>query len=160
MAGTAAFDPLVAGQVAAQQTLNALLAPERLARMGEQHRANPDSPGVDAVAGRLLALTDAPQPSTRLAAVRRALGTRIIVSLAKAAMSAEAGVDATTRIDQALHDWAEAQTGKRFADPADRAWALSTARLLKDRDALKALLASDKADLPIPPGMPIGDIQD
>ena len=160
MAGTAAFDPLVAGQVAAQQTLNALLAPERLARMGEQHRANPDSPGVDAVAGRLLALTDAPQPSTRLGAVRRALGTRIIVSLAKAAMSADAGVDATTRIDQALHDWAEAQTGKRFADPADRAWALSTARLLNDRDALKALLASDKAELAIPPGMPIGATDD
>ncbi len=160
MAGTAAFDPLVAAQVAAQQTLNALLAPERLARMAEQHRANPDSPGVDAVAARLLAFTDAPQATARLGAVRRALGTRIILSLAKAAMSSDAGVDATTRIDQALHDWAEAQTGKRFADPADRAWALSTARQLKDRDALKALLASDKADLPIPPGMPIGDIQD
>jgi hypothetical protein len=160
MAGTAAFDPLVAAQVAAQQTLNALLAPERLARMAEQHRADPASPGIDSVAGRLLALTDAPQPSMRLAAVRRALGTRIIVSLAKAAMSAEAGVDATTRIDQALHDWAEAQTGRRFADPADRAWVLSTARLLKDRDALKALLASDKAELPIPPGMPIGATDD
>lgn len=160
MAGTAAFDPLVAAQVAAQQTLNALLAPERLARLAEQHRANPDSPGVDAVAARLLALTDAPTATARLGAVRRALGTRIILSLAKAAMSADAGVDATTRIDQALHDWAEAQVKARFADPADRAWALSTARLLKDRDALKALLASDKAELPIPPGMPIGSLED
>jgi hypothetical protein len=160
MAGPAAFDPLVAAQVAAQQTLNALLAPERLARMAEQHRANPDSPGVDAVAARLLALTDAPQATARLGAVRRALGTRIILSLAKAAMSSDAGVDASTRIDQALHDWAEAQTGKRFADPADRAWALSTARLLKDRDALKAMLAGDKADMPIPPGMPIGSLED
>lgn len=158
MAGPAAFDPLVAAQVAAQQTLNALLAPERLARMAEQHRANPDSPGVEAVAQRLLALTDAQQATTRLGAVRRALGTRIILSLAKAAMSADAGVDASTRIDQALHDWADAQTRRRFADPADRAWALSTARLLKDRDALKAMLASDKTDLPIPPGMPIGSL--
>lgn len=160
MAGPAAFDPLVAAQVAAQQTLNALLAPERLARLAEQHRANPDSPGVDAVAARLLALTDAPTASARLGAVRRALGTRIIVSLARAAMAPDAGVDAVTRIDQALHDWAEAQAGKRFADPADRAWALSTARLLRDRDALKALLASDKAEMPVPPGMPIGDMQD
>ncbi len=158
MAGAAAFDPLVAAQVAAQQTLNALLAPERLARMAEQHRTNQDSPGVDTVAQRLLALIDAPATTARLGAVRRALGMRIIVSLAKAAMSSDSGVDAATRIDQALHDWAEAQTGKRFADPADRAWALSTARLLKDRDALKALLASDKAELPIPPGMPIGSM--
>jgi len=160
MAGPAAFDPLVAAQVAAQQTLNALLAPERLARLAEQHRANPDSPGVDAVTQRLLALTGERQADTRLGAVRRALGTRIILSLARAAMAADAGVDAATRIDQALHDWAEAQAKARFADPADRAWALSTARLLKDRDALKALLASDKAELPIPPGMPIGDMQD
>jgi hypothetical protein len=160
MAGPAAFDPLVAAQVAAQQTLNALLAPERLARMAEQHRASPDSPGVETVAQRLLALTDAQQATTRLGAVRRALGTRIILSLAKAAMSAEAGVDASTRIDQALHDWADAQTSRRFADPADRAWALSTARLLKDRDALKAMLAGDKADMPIPPGMPIGSLED
>ncbi|PXW73790.1 uncharacterized protein DUF5117 [Blastomonas natatoria] len=160
MAGAAAFDPLVAAQVAAQQTLNALLAPERLARMAEQHRADNAIPGAHTVAQRLLALADAPVANARLGAIRRALGTRIMVSLARAAASPDAGVDAATRIDQALHEWADAQTGKRFADPADRAWALSTARLLSDRDALKAMLASDKADLPIPPGMPIGSLED
>lgn len=160
MAGAAAFDPLAAAQVAAQQTLNALLAPERLARMADQHRADPASPGAQIVTQRLLALVDAPVRDTRLAAVRRALGTRIILSLAKAAAAPGSGVEASTRIDQALHDWAQAQDNRRFADPADRAWALSTARLLKDRDALKAMLASDQAEVPIPPGMPIGSMED
>ena len=160
MAGAAVFDPLAAAEVAAQQTLNALLAPDRLARMADQHRADPASPGVDTVVQRLLALADARQADARLGAVRRVLGTRIILSLARAAAAPGTGVNAATRIDQALHDWAEAQGSNRFADPADRAWALSTARLVKDRDALKAMLASDRAEVPIPPGMPIGAMED
>jgi hypothetical protein len=157
MAGAAAFDPLSASQVAAQVTLNALLAPERLARMTQQHRADPASPGADVIAGRLLALADARSGDSHLGAVSRVLGTRIMLSLAKAARDASSGIEASSRIDQALHDWAEAQGTRRFVDPADRAWALSTARLLQDREALGALLASQQAEVPIPPGMPIGD---
>ncbi|MFN3473498.1 MAG: zinc-dependent metalloprotease [Blastomonas sp.] len=157
MAGAAAFDPLSASQVAAQVTLNALLAPERLARMTQQHRADPASPGADVIAGRLLALADARSGDSRLGAVSRVLGTRIMLSLAKAARDASSGIEASSRIDQAVHDWAEAQGTRRFVDPADRAWALSTARLLQDREALGALLASQQAEVPIPPGMPIGD---
>ncbi|MFN3820240.1 zinc-dependent metalloprotease [Blastomonas sp.] len=156
MAGAAAFDPLAASQVAAQITLNALLAPERLARMTQQHRADPASPGAQSVAQRLLALVDAPAGEARLQPVRRALATRIVLSLAKAARNGASGIDASSRIDQALHDWADAQAGRRFGDPADRAWALSMARLVKDRDALTAALAGEKAEVPIPPGMPIG----
>jgi hypothetical protein len=158
MAGAAAFDPLAASQVAAQVTLNALLAPERLTRMTQQHRADPASPGANVIAQRLLVLADAPAGDARLGAVRRALGTRIVLSLAKAARNAASGVEASSRIEQALLDWAEAQGARRFADPADRAWALSTARLLKDREALGAALAGEKAEVPIPPGMPIGSM--
>lgn len=156
MAGAAAFDPLAAAQVAAQHTLNALLAPQRLARLAAQHRADSAGPGPGTVADRLLALVDAQTGSARLAAVRRAVGTRIILSLAQAARDADTGTEAGTRIDQALSDWAEAQPRRRFGSPADRAWALSTARLLTDREALRALLSSPVADVSIPPGMPIG----
>lgn len=157
MAGAAAFDPLAASQVAAQVTLNALLAPDRLARMTQQHRADAASPGANAIVQRLLALADARSGDARLGAVSRVLGTRILLSLARAARDGASGIEASSRIDQALQDWAEAQATRRFADPADRAWALSTARLLKDREALGALLASQQAEVPIPPGMPIGD---
>ncbi|GGB72201.1 zinc-dependent metalloprotease [Blastomonas aquatica] len=160
MAGSAVFDPLAASQVAAQLTLNALLAPERLARLADQHRADGAVPGPHTVAERLLALVDAPAPDARLGAVRRVLGSRVIVSLAKAAADPGSGIEASSRIGQALQDWAQAQASRRFADPADRAWALSAARMLKDRDALAAAIADDKTAVPIPPGMPIGSGED
>jgi hypothetical protein len=159
MAGAAAFDPLAASEVAAQVTLNALLAPERLARMTQQHRADPASPGAHVIAQRLLALVDTSAGDARQGPVRRALGTRVILSLAMAAHDGNSGTEAASRIDQALHDWADAQRSRRFADPADRAWALSTARLLQDREALKAALAGERAQVPIPPGMPIGSTE-
>ena len=157
MAGTAAFDPLAAAQVAAQVTLDALLAPERLARLAAQHRAAPASPGPDLLARRLVALLDAGPGDLRQAGVRRAVGTRIVLSLAAAAADPASGSEAAGLFDQALLDWAEAQSRRRISDPADRAWALSTARLLQDRAALKAVLASGTARLSVPPGMPIGD---
>lgn len=160
MAGSAVFDSLAASQVAAQVTLNALLAPERLARMAQQHRADPASPGPHVIAQRLLALADASSGDARLGPVRRVLGTRIVLSLARAARDGGSGIEAASRIDQALQDWADAHGTRRFADPADRAWALSTARLIKDREALNAALAGEKGEVPIPPGMPIGSIDD
>jgi hypothetical protein len=155
-AGGTVFDPLVAAQVAAQVTLDALLAPERLARLADQHRGDPAIPGPDIIAARLIALADAPAATARLRAVRRAVGGRALLSLAKAARDPATGAEAAGRIDQALQDWARAQPARRFADADDRAFALSTARLLLDRAALTAALGNDDAVPRIPPGMPIG----
>ncbi|MBC2650655.1 zinc-dependent metalloprotease [Novosphingobium aerophilum] len=160
MAGAAAFDPLSAAQVAAQVTLDALLAPERLARLADQHRSNLASPGPDLIARRLLALLDGPVVEPRLGAIRRALGTRIVLSLARAAAAPASGDEAAAVLQQALQDWADAQPRRRFADPADRAWALSTARLVQDREGLMAMVTGGKAGLAVPPGMPIGDDAD
>ena len=154
-AGSTVFDPLVAAQIGAQVTLDALLAPDRLARLAEQHRADTGTPGPETVANRLLALLDAPAASSRLGAVRRAAGTRIVLSLAKAARDPATGMAAAT-LDQALDDWARAQAKRRFADAEDRAWALSTARLVLDREALATAIKSEDPGGKIPPGMPIG----
>ena len=155
-AGSAVFDPLVAAAVAAQITLDALLAPERLARLADQHRRDARVPGPALVAGRLLTLAGERSPDARLAAVRRAVGTRIVLTLAKAAAAPASGTDASSAIAQALADWARAQSARNFADPADRGWALATARLLADREALAEVLRDEKSDVTIPPGMPIG----
>ncbi|WP_298196215.1 zinc-dependent metalloprotease [Novosphingobium sp.] len=160
LAGAAAFDPLAAAQVAAQVTLDALLAPERLARLADQHRSNPASPGPDLIARRLLALLDGPVAEPRLGAIRRALGTRIVLSLARAAAAPASGDEAAAVLQQALQDWAGAQRRGRFVDPADRAWALSTARLVQDREGLMAMVTGGRAGLAVPPGMPIGDDAD
>jgi hypothetical protein len=160
MAGSAVFDPLAAAQVAAQVTLNALLAPERLARLADQSRVDTGVPGPGRIAERLLGLVDSPVSGVRMGAVRRALGSRIILTMAKAARDSASGVEAASLLDQALQDWASAQGSRRYADPADRAWALTTARLLKDREALAAALAGGKAEVPVPPGMPIGSVDE
>jgi hypothetical protein len=155
-AGSTAFDPLVAAHVAAQVTLDALLAPERLARLADQHRRDASIPAPGALAEALLQRATAPASSPRLGAIRRALGTRIVLSLARAARAPASGTEAATRVDQALADWADAQGKRRYADADDRAWALATARLLRDREALDAALKDGASDIRIPPGMPIG----
>ena len=52
-AGSAVFDPLVAAQVAAQVTLDSLLAPARLTRLHIQHGYDPAQPGVMALLDKL-----------------------------------------------------------------------------------------------------------
>ncbi|WBH15138.1 zinc-dependent metalloprotease [Sphingomonas radiodurans] len=155
-AGGTVFDPLIAAQVAAQLTLDALLAPERLARIADQHRRDPASPGPDRLVERLLALVTAPTTQPRRSAVQQVVGRRIVLSLAKAARAQATGAIAASVLDQALTDWATAQASRRFADPAQRAAALSTARLVLDRETLNAALSDEAAEPKIPPGMPIG----
>jgi hypothetical protein len=156
-AGSTVFDPLVAARVSAQITLDALLAPERLMRLADQHRRLPTVPGPDLLASRLLALADAPTDSRRLAAVQRAIGTSVVLSLAKAAAAPATGAEARAIIAQSLHDWALKQPTRRFADPDARAWALTTSRLLLDSEALAAALKENANAVDIPPGMPIGN---
>jgi hypothetical protein len=155
-AGGTVFDPLVAAQVSAQITLDALLAPERLARIADQHRRDSGVPGPGMLTERLLAIMSAPSGQPRLDAVRQAVGRRIALSLARAARNPATGSSAASVLDQALTDWAAAQPGRRFANAEQRAWALSTARLLLDREALAAELRDIAAEPKIPPGMPIG----
>ncbi|WP_233281518.1 zinc-dependent metalloprotease [Sphingomonas changnyeongensis] len=64
--GGTVFDPLVAADVAAQVTLGALLAPERLARMADQHRRDPAIPGVGELAERLIGLVARPDAAPGL----------------------------------------------------------------------------------------------
>lgn len=155
-AGSTVFDPMVAADVGAQVTLNALLAPARLARVSDQHRRDAAVPGVADLASRLLALPLAPTAEARLGAVRRTVGTRIVLSLAAAAADEASGAEARVQLDQALADYARQLGTAKLRDPADLAWARATARLLSDREALAAALADKDAVPDVPPGMPIG----
>lgn len=155
-AGSTVFDPLVAADVGAQVTLKALLAPARLARVSDQHRRDAAVPGVADLASRLLALPLAPTAEARLGAVRRTVGTRIVLSLAAAAADEASGAEARVQLDQALADYARQLGAAKLRDPADLAWARATARLLSDREALAAALADKDAVPDVPPGMPIG----
>lgn len=159
-AGSAVFDPLVAAEVAAEISLRALLAPERLARLADQSRRDSSVPSPALLATRLLAIAETPTADPRLAAVRRVVGRRVVLNLAKAAADPAGGAEAASLIDQVLTDWAARQQARSFAKGADRSWALATARLLRDREALAAALRDKDANVTIPPGMPIGSDED
>lgn len=153
--GGTVFDPLAAAEAAATVTLTALLSPARLNRLADQQRRDAAQPGVGDVLDGLTALLVAPAPG-RLGEVQRHLGTGIVLAMARTRRDPTLSAGNAARLDQALTDLAARLSGKPPRDGADRAWALSTARLLNDGDALERLLA-DKARQPdVPPGMPIG----
>ncbi|MFS0773305.1 zinc-dependent metalloprotease [Sphingomonas sp. 1P08PE] len=146
-AGGPVFDPLVAAEIAATVTLDALLAPSRLSRLTIQHHADPGLPGAEEVVDRLLRATI---DGARDAAGQR-VATRVLLDLAQLARTPGAAPGTAAIADAALVDVAA-----RLARGKD-AWSRSTARLLGDHDRLTAVLAElPKREPKVPPGMPIG----
>jgi len=151
-AGSAAFDPLVATDVAAQGTLDSLLAPARLTRVYLQHAQDPALPGLDLLLDRLAAATI----DRRGTAVERRVAQRTILSIAKVQRDPATSTDVATVLDGRLRMLAD-----RFAAaPArteDGEWQRSMAALLRDGDRLGAEIGkAGRAVPPTPPGMPIG----
>src|SRR6185437_14173606 len=144
-AGGPVFDSLVAADVGAAMVVDALAAPERLNRLVDQHRRDPEAPGVGEVTDRLVAAAFRPAAG-RYAEIARRVQTRTVLDLAAAA-----------QIDQALADLAEKLKASPGTDPAERAHRLWLARLLGDKDELKRVLADPKFKPQVPPGMPIGE---
>ncbi len=146
-AGGPVFDPLVAAEVAATVTLDALLAPARLARLAIQHAGDPGTPGVEEVIDRLLRTTvDGAQD-----AQGQRVATRVLLDLASLARMPGVAPGVAAVADAAVVD-----TAARLSRGKD-AWSRSTARLLQDGDRLTAVLAGRPGREPkVPPGMPIG----
>ena len=148
-AGGPVFDPLEATEVGAVQTLNALLAPERLNRLEGQHAADAAVPSPAQLVELLLDRTMAQSGND----VGRRIATTAILSLARVQRSAQLSPTIALQLGGRL---------ERLADELQRTrgpqqdWARGLSALLKDREALDKALA-DPARLPrVPPGMPIG----
>ena len=151
-AGGPVFDPLKATEVGALQTLNALLAPERLNRLEGQHAGDASVPAPSQLFDLLLDRTLA-QSGTE---VGRRIATVTILGLARvqhnAALSPTIAMELAGRLDR-LAD--QLQRSRGTASEQD--WSRGLAALLKDRQALDKAIA-DPARLPqVPPGMPIGE---
>ena len=147
------FDPLVAAEVAAGLTLDNLLAPDRLARLVDQHRRDPSQLGVGEVLDGLLDTAFAPA-SGRLGEISRRVQTRLVLNLANAARDPKQSPAAASEISARLG--ALPTRLKGGADAADRAHRQRLIALLGDKDLL-ASLAAPKLKPETPPGMPIGD---
>jgi hypothetical protein len=148
-AGGPIFDPLKASEMGAVQSLNALLAPERLNRLEAQHGSDPSVPAPSQLFDLLLGRTMAEAGND----VGRRIATTSVLALARLqqdpALSPAMALQLAGRLDRLAE---ELQRGKG----AQQDWARGLAALLKDRQALDKALA-DPARLPrVPPGMPIG----
>jgi len=149
-AGAAAFDPLVAADVAAQITLDSLLAPLRLTRLHEQHRRDATLPGVNDVLDALDRQVIANRPNP----VARRVAYRTIITMARTQRDADTSPDVAALLSARLH-----QIGQRLADGGpgeDGAWAAYLSGLLQDEGRLAAVLGKPDEEPEIPPGMPIG----
>ncbi len=158
-AGGPVFDSLMAADVGAGLVLDALLAPDRLARLTDQHRRDANQPGVGEVTDRLLAQAFAPAGG-RLAEVARRIQTRTVLELAAASRRADVSPAARAEIGQRLTDLGTKLKGAPGADPSDRAHRLTLAALIADKDELGRVLAQGQRRPDAPPGMPIGSDED
>ncbi|MGA9335176.1 MAG: zinc-dependent metalloprotease [Rudaea sp.] len=145
------FDPLVAADAAAELTLNALLAPTRLARLEMQHAADAKALGVAELLDRLLAAT-LPDDTDALS---RRIAFRTLITLARVAHNPKTTPGVASMLDQRVHDVAVA-LGKRHGSDADRGWAASLSRQLLDPRQRDQLLAKLARKVEVPPGSPIG----
>jgi hypothetical protein len=151
-AGGPVFDPLKATEVGAVQTLDALVAPERLNRLEGQHAGDASVPApaqlFDLLLGRTLS-----QTATE---VGRRIATMSVLALARVqhdpSLSPTISLQLAGRLDR-LAD----QLGRQRGQAAEQDWAHGLAALLKDQQSLDKALA-DPARYPrLPPGMPIGE---
>ncbi|MBY0583730.1 MAG: zinc-dependent metalloprotease [Sphingomonas sp.] len=149
------FDPLVAADVAAEITLNALLSPRRLARVAAQRLVDSQSLSVGDVIDRVLATT-VPASTDMLA---RRIAFRTIARLAQIAEDGGTTPEIATAINARLDRLAQT-LGRRSGDAEDRDWAADLSRRLLD-PAQRARLAKDlPRPTPIPPSDPIGGEED
>ena len=150
-AGGPVFDPLKATEVGAMQSLNALLAADRLNRLESQHSADASVPAPGQLFDLLLNRTLI-QGATE---VGRRIATMSIFSLARVQHDVGLSPTVALQLQGRLGRLADL-LGRQRGDQAQEDWARGLASLLKDRQALDKALA-DPARFPqVPPGMPIG----
>lgn len=148
-AGGPVFDPLRASEVGAVQTLNSLLAPERLNRLEAQHAGDASIPSPEQLFDLLLNRTVTQSASD----VGRRIATTAILALARVRRDSSLSPTLALQLSGRLDRLAEELQRSR-APQQD--WARGLGALLKDRQALDKVL-EDPSRLPkVPPGMPIG----
>jgi hypothetical protein len=116
------FDALAPAEASAQHTLKFLFAPERAARLIEQHARTPASPGLDEVLGAIVAATWRARRAPGLhGEIGRVVDQVVLFDLIALSRNAEASAQTRAIASltlQGLRSWAAAA---RPADPAERA---------------------------------------
>jgi len=157
-----AFDALGAAASAADLTLATLLPPERLARLVDFHRRDPQQPGVDevldAITARAFATGDHDTP--RLRELRRTVQAVTVRRLLAAASQPAQVTAVRAALESSLRrlsaDLARVARGGESADQALRATLAADIRRWLDRPQSSGPLAVPGAPPELPAGPPIG----
>jgi hypothetical protein len=156
------FDPISAGESAAEMTLGMILHPARAARLVEYHARNPKYPGLEEVIDKLVAATwQSDHGKGYRAEIKRAVDGALLYQLmtlaANTAASTQARAIATLKIAE-LKAWVTKQAGTT-KDPDQKAlylFAASQIKLFEENPKNVSLVPP----LDAPDGPPIGDADD
>lgn len=151
-AGGPVFDPLNATEVGALQTLNSLLAPERLNRLEIQHGADSSIPSTGQVFDLLLDRTLAGAGTE----VGRRIATTSVLALARVQRNAQLSPTVQLQLAGRMDRLAD-RIGRVRGDGDEQDWARGLTALLRDREAMDKAVADPRRLPDVPPGMPIGD---
>ena len=155
--GGPVFDPLVAADVGAGLVFEQFLARDRLARLVEQHRADPSLMGAGEALGALVAAVFPAKPAAgRLAEIQRRVQTRLVLDFAEAKADPKLSPAAASAIDAELARLGQSLKAKA-GDGAEQAHRQRLAALIADPEALEKLALAKGQKPETPPGMPIGD---
>jgi hypothetical protein len=156
--GPAVFDRLAAADIASGMTIDALIAPDRLARLADQKSRDAKDLGArDALRALMHAVFPGRAAPGRLAAIQRRVQTRLALEMARTAQGPKTapGVAALLQAQlSALAHRLKAVPGQGPVERAHRAW---LAHILTHERELTRVLGEKSRTLPVPPGSPIGE---
>lgn len=149
------FDAGSAAEAAADTTLNALFAPERVERLTDMGRRDPSALGLGETIDAVTSAVFQPAPG-RLGEPARRVQVRTVLTLAGLLRSNRVSGTSAAVVSDRLEALASRLAGSRAADPAQRAHDRWLGALLQDRERLDQLLEANRIETPTPPGSPIG----
>ncbi len=150
-----AFDPGVAADVAADVTLDALFAPQRVNRIADAGRRDPANLGLGETIDVITAAAFAPATG-RLAEPARRVQAQTVLTLAGLLRGDDLSSTSAAIIDDRLQTLALKLKASRAADPVQRAHDRWLGALIGDRERLDQLLEGKHHAPATPPGSPIG----
>jgi hypothetical protein len=153
------FDPGVAADVAADVTLTALFAPERVNRLADAGRRDPAQLGLPETLDAITATAFAPATG-RLAEPARRVQAQYVLTLAGLLRGSGLSSTSAAIVDERLQALAERLKASRATDPVQRAHDRWLGALIGDRERLDQLLEGRHHAPATPPGSPIGAEED
>jgi hypothetical protein len=149
------FDPGAAAEIAADITLQNILAPARLERLADQSRRDPAFMTVGQLTDAVIAKAFAPATG-RLAEPARRVQARTVLALGGLLSSKGLSASTAGQIRDRLNGVSARLKRSTTSDPVQKAHDLWLAEIIGDNEKLKQALEVGHAKPATPPGAPIG----